>query len=253
MAFRVRAGVAMAAVLAAFALGAAGAEAPVVLKKSPSLSKGVDAFPRLAGTSAQVKTINAALDRADGRMRRFLADCKDNGQTDRWDFARHVSAPMKGPGFLSLYAADDFFCGGAHPNTYQLALTYDLATGKPITWAKYLPARLVTPEDRATADDGTIVGVVQAPALLEWYRAEAVRQRGAPDECKDVIADIGSLVLWIDAKAGGVAMQPEGLPHVIAACGETVVMSAAELRRQGASPKLVAAIEAAHRARSWSE
>jgi hypothetical protein len=51
---------------------------------------------------------------------------------------------------------------------------------------------------------------------------------------------------WLDAKAGGLAVQPD-LAHVVQACADPVVISTAALRQEGASPQLTDAIDAAHR------
>ncbi|MBI1406391.1 MAG: hypothetical protein GC145_09725 [Caulobacter sp.] len=225
------------------------------LSSQPSLGKDLDAFPRItAPTGPKIDRINQALNRADARLKKAVKGCgKLDGEMYAWE--RGITAPMTGEPFLSLFAADYYSCGGAHPNTWQLALTYDLGTGRPISWASYLPADLVTPEVLLTGDDATQVGAVQAPALRDWYRAAV---RAAPDKdpdwaegCDSVLDQDFDLILWIDAKAGGVAMQIAELPHVVTACNETAVMTTEELRRRGAKPALTDAIDAAHKAKAW--
>jgi hypothetical protein len=246
---RIAAGLAIAAACLAFALGAASTEAPAVLKKSPPIDKDVEAFPRIVARTPQAKAINAALARGDARVRQAVAECKNNG--GEWDYSRSIGAPMRGPGFVSLYVFDNSYCGGNHPNTDQIALTYDLSTGRPITWAKYLPERFVQPQERWQAGDGTVIGVIKAPALLEWFRTRAVAARDASvdADCREALQAVGSVVLYIDAQAGGVVIEAADLPHVVEACAESVVITTTELRKLGASPKLIDAIDTAHRAR----
>lgn len=235
--------------------GPAAAAGPIGLNSQPALGKDLDAFPRIAApTGPKTDKINQALNRADARLKKAVKDCgKPDGEMIFWE--RGITAPMTGEPFLSLIASDFYSCGGAHPNTWQLALTYDLGTGRPISWASYLPAELVTPEVLLTGDDATQVGAVRAPALLDWYRATV---RAKPDKdpewaegCDSVFDQDLDLILWIDAEAGGVAMQIAELPHVVAACNETAVMTTDELRKRGAKPALTDAIDAAHKAKAW--
>ena len=242
----------------AFALGAASAEAALTLKAQPAFGKQADAFPRIAGTLPNIKKINAALARGDLRLKKAIAECRDSAKSmdaPGWSWERALSAPMRGPGFLSLVAYDGYDCGGAHPDGSTLALTYDLSTGGPIDWSHYLPAKYAAAQSRSTASDGTIVGTVTAPALLDWYRVVAVEQmdKSLKADCKDVIdGDVQGLILWIDARRGGVVLQAVDLPHVVAACGVDVVVPLSELRKWGASPKLIDAIDAAHRMHAWT-
>lgn len=256
---RIGAGLAMAAACLAFALGAASAEAALALKAQPALGKQTDALPRIVGTSANIRKINAALARGDARLAKAIADCRESAKSMEapgWSWNRQASAPMRGPGFISIVAHDDYDCGGAHPDGSTLALTYDLSTGAPINWSHYLPAGLVGQTDRSTASDGAVIGVVTSPELISWYRVVAIKQSdGALEpECREVIEnDVTSLILWIDAKRGGVTMEAANLPHVTAACNVTALMPLAELRARHASRKLIDAIDTAHRTRAWTD
>lgn len=65
-------------------------------------------------------------------------------------------------------------------------------------------------------------------------------------DCKDVLSDPGlKLSLWPDAKGGGIAVAPEGLPHVVAACAEPVTIPTATLRKLGVKALILDAIDAA--------
>ena len=224
----------------------------IALQGQNPLGESTDAFPRIVNPAGpKIEKINQALQRADARAKKAMKDCGKAPNT----YERAVTAPMTGEPFLSLVASDYAECGGAHPNTYQTYLTYDLGTGRPISWAEYLPAELVQPEVLLTGIDETQVGAVKSPALIAWYREQVRAANGADKEwaegCNDVLDGDLSLVLWIDAKAQGVSMQIADLPHVVAACNEAVVMKTDELRKRGAKPALTNAIDAAKKAKYY--
>ncbi len=237
------------AVLAATAIALpAYAAGPVALQGQNPLSDTADSFPRIVGpTGPKIDRINQALTRADARGKKAMKDC---GKGKDIEFERAITAPMIGQPFLSLTASDYASCGGAHPSINQTHLTYDLGTGRPINWAEYLPAELVKPEILVDAGDGSQLGAVQAPALLEFYKSAAKAQRKDRD-CDEVYDGATSLYLWIDAKAQGVAMAMAGVPHAVQACNEAVIMKTDELRQRGAKPALTDAIDAAKKAKHY--
>ena len=214
----------------------------VTLVKQPKIA-GADAFPRIATPKDEAeKRINAALDRQDSQLRKGVAACRANGKHTSWE--RTVTAPMTGPFYLSLIAADYLDCGGAHPDTGQLVLVYDLQTGRPVNWTRLLPPDLAATVALDDAADGTKIGTVTSPKLLALYKAgyPAGEDRVT---CLDAIGD-GPFVLWPDAKARGLDVAPSSLPHVMAACGEIVTIPVADLRHLGVDTRLTDAIDAAH-------
>ncbi|NBB14731.1 hypothetical protein GVN21_05060 [Caulobacter sp. SLTY] len=230
--------------LAGPALAAGG----IALQGQNPLSETADAFPRIVNPAGpKIERINQALGRADARAKKAIKDC---GKGPEVEFERAVTAPMTGQPFLTLVASDYASCGGAHPSINQTHLTYDLGTGRPINWAEYLPAELVKPETLIDVGDGSQLGAVQAPALLDFYKAGAKAKRQERD-CDEVIDGADSLVLWIDAKAQGVAMQMASVPHAVQACNEAVVMKTDQLRKRGARPALTDAIDAAKKGKNW--
>ncbi len=232
-----------ATAIATPALAAGG----IGLQGQNPLGESTDAFPRIVSPAGpKIERINQALTRADARAKKAMKDCGKAPNT----YERAITAPMTGEPFLSLIASDFAECGGAHPSIGQLALTYDLGTGRPINWADYLPADLIQPEELIDAGDGSQIGATRSPALLDFYRAAAKAQR-ADRDCDDILDGELSLVLWIDAKQQGVAIAPTNLPHVVQACGETVIMKTDELRKRGAKPALTNAIDAAKKARNY--
>jgi hypothetical protein len=218
------------------------AEGAVTLVQQPKIA-GADAFPRIANPKDEAeKRINAALDRQDRQLRKAAAECRANGKDTSWD--RTVTAPMTGPGYLTLIAADELDCGGAHPDTGQMVLVYDLQTGHPVNWSRLLPPDLAVKVALDDAADGSKIGTVTSPKLLALYKAD-YPARDDRAECLDAIGN-GPFVLWPDAKAHGLEVAPSSLPHVMAACGETVTLSVATLRRLGVDARLTDAIDAAH-------
>ncbi|MDB5469986.1 MAG: hypothetical protein JWR84_1546 [Caulobacter sp.] len=236
------------AILAAAAVATPALAGPIGLQGQNGLSETADAFPRIVNpTGPKIERINQALTRADARGKKAIKDC---GKGKDIEFERAVTAPMIGEPFLTLISSDYANCGGAYPSITRTALTYDLGTGRPINWADYLPADLVTPEVLIDAGDGSQLGAVKAPALLDFYKAAAKAQR-ADRDCDEVYDAADSLVLWIDAKAQGVALAMASVPHVVQACDDPVIMKTDELRKRGAKPALTDAIDAAKRAKLY--
>lgn len=236
---------ALATVLAGLLMAAAPAARPVRLKPLPPAAPGIAAFPRVVASpgDAAAARINRALAQADRRP-----GCGD--QKGTWN--RTVAVTMRGPRTLSLLASDDWYCGGAYPDTNQVALVFDLKTGAPIAWKKILPPALV--EQAAPDPGGTEADpvMVTSPALWAIYAKAAAL--GAGKECADVLKDpagLGtSLMLWPDAGADGLAVQPADFPHAVKACGPPVTLAVPELRKLGVTPAFIAEIAEAHR-RGW--
>ncbi len=230
------------------------ADAPVQLKPSTAIAPDIEAFPRLVaapGDNAAVR-INQALDRRDAVVKKAAKDCRK--QSDRpaeADWSRSITVTMRGPAYISFTANDSWFCGGAHPDSSAMALVYDLQTGAPVNWARLLPAALVKGTSLDNAGDGTSIGLVSSPVLQDlMVKAEMADAANPLDpDCKDVVSDPEvKLSLWPDAKAGGLAVQPASLIHAVAACGDSVVIPTATLRKLGVSAALLDAIDVAHTA-----
>jgi len=66
--------------------------------------------------------------------------------------------------------------------------------------------------------------------------------------CKEAVqeTDDPPMMVWLDAKSGGIAIQFD-LPHAVQACTVPVVIPLAVLRADGANAALLDAIDAAHR------
>jgi hypothetical protein len=226
----------------------ASAFGPTVrLKPSASLGPKLGAFPRLVaapGDKAAVR-INQALDLRDQQLRTAFKECKANVQApDQAEYTRTVTVTMQGPRYISFVTADYSDCGGAHPNVDSLVLVYDLQTGSPVNWAALLPASMIQGTSLDMTGDGTQIGVISSKALQKLYLQ--ARDLSDSDECKAVLSDPEiKLSLWPDAKGGGIAVAPAGLPHAVVACADAVTIPTAALRKLGVKAVLLDAIDAA--------
>lgn len=237
----------MLLIVAAGLARAAEDSGAVKLKTLPPVTASVAAFPRLvAGADpAVVERINKALARGDERARSAATDCVRQGR-NHGAWSRKVSVTMRGPRYLSFVAADDWFCGGAYPDTGTVALVFDLSTGKPVDWAQLLP-ELVQHTGTDTAGDGSTLGTVSSDRLSELYRDAAKRGESDP-ECADALKETElNFLLWPDAKLDGLILQPAGLIHAIAACGPARPIASETLKSLGVNAEFIEAIDTAHR------
>jgi len=223
---------------------AAAAGQPAVLKPSPPIRPRVSAFPRLVAKRGQAAArINRLLKEADRSA--VAGMCKD--------YRRKVRVTMRGPGYVSLLASDDWFCGGAYPDSSQKVLVYDLATGRPADWKTILTPALVDKVVPTTGGGESDPVRVGSSVLWALYLKQA--QRTSKNKgCADVYADPGPLgtllTVWPDAKADRLGLQPSEWPHVVKACAVPITIPAAELRKLGVQAAFLDALDEAHR-RGW--
>lgn len=216
------------------------------LVAQPDLAPNIGAFPRLAADPAApaAQRINRALAGLDKKFAAATAECRQVDSSN--EVTRTVDVTMKGARYLGLVAEESWFCGGAYPDHDTLALTYDLGTGRPVDWTRLMPPSLGLKASLDNTFDGTAIGVVTSNTLSKIYTEQVSK---APDFDKDCLEAFSmqdlTFQLWPSAKEGGVAVQPANLPHVAAACGDTIVIPAARLRELGADASLLADIEAA--------
>jgi len=246
-----------ASVLLAVLAGSAwAADRPVTVTAQPELKPGLATMPQIAAPADDAeRRINAALRRLDGNVRKAAKSCQaDGGARSSW--TRTIRTPMRGPHFLSVEIRDDMFCGGAHPSTGLMAIVYDLTTGAPVDWTKLLPPTLTGAVALAEGLDGTKMVTLASKRLhalyLERYRPKdsKAKREGDDNDCRAVVqetaqSDPPGMMAWLDAKAGGLAVQFD-LPHYAQACADTVVIPSAVLKQEGAQPVLTDAIDAAH-------
>jgi hypothetical protein len=231
------------------AAAAYAGDEPVTLHDGKPVAHAIAAFPKIVakpGDAAAVR-INHALEGADDSVDRLAADCK---HYTGWH--RGVTVTMRGPRYLSLLAGDDWYCGGAYPDTDLTALVYDLSTGKPVDWTKLFPAGLIA---KAGPSPG---GGVSDPILIDsaglWDLFVKTANAAEHDDCNDVrnkAADFGTtLMIWPDVKDDAIDLVAADFPHVIKACSGPATVPTAELRKLGVDAALLDAIDEAH-AKGW--
>ncbi len=237
------------------AMGQAGApvaRGPVTLRVVPAPYREIASLPRLVPggevTPAVADKVNAALKKLDVSAAAAALDCRKSyreqqHKTDFADWNRTIDVTMRGPRFLSMVATDSFFCGGMYPNDgIILPLVYDLTTGSPVNWLKYLPAGAKS--DLGNSADGAKMGVVVWPVLA------ALARKDAEKDCQQAFDDSGEAVqfaLWLDVRQGAIEAQPVSFPHAMAACADAVEIDIAAARRMGFAAELVDALEAGQR------
>lgn len=237
----------LCAVLAAVGLLAASpVAAPIRLQATRPVSRTIAAFPRIVSGphDATAARINRALAQADQQP-----GC--DGQKGTWN--RSIAVTMRGPRYLSLLAQDDWYCGGAYPDTDSVPLVYDLQSGAPINWQAIIPPALF--EKAGTSPGGTAADPIEVSSDGLWkLYAKAATAALNDSDCAQVLADpSGSgtgLMLWPDAADDGLAVQQADFPHVIKACGPPITITSAELRKLGFAADFVSAIDEAHQ-RGW--
>jgi hypothetical protein len=228
------------------------AVAQVALVTPPPMRAGIAAFPRIARPAdAAQRRINAAVAALDARVRTAAAACRQEAGPRRSSWQRRVEATMRGPAFVSYRVTDDSYCGGAYPNNGHSAIVYDLTTGRPVDWTVLLGSRLAGNKALTTSSDGVQVVTLASPRLTALYRQGYRPDHDDPalvEQCRGVIeADAERdvpMLAWLDGRRGALALQYD-LPHVAQACSAPVLLPAATLRREGASARLLRALNAA--------
>ncbi len=228
--------------------GAHAGDEPVTMRAAKPVAHGIEAFPRIAAPlDAAAVRINHALAGADASVDRLAVDCN---HYKGWK--RNVSVTMRGPRYLSLLARDDWYCGGAYPDTDLTALVYDLATGTPIDWTKLFPANLV-PKAEPTPGRGVSDSLYVSSADL-WNLYVKASDTPGDDECNKVRKDPTgldtTLMIWPDAKDDAIDLVAADFPHVVKACSGPATIPTAELRKLGVDATLLDAIDEAH-AKGW--
>ena len=229
----------------------------LTLTRPAALQKDVAAFPKIArpGDPAE-RRIDEALAVLDAAVPRAIRECRglSNGPAASGAYwSRSIAVTMAGPRFISFKVVDDTFCGGAHPNTGLWAVVYDLTTGRPVDWSRFLPPTLT---GQVTLEPGmdNIRTVRLASARLHalYLAGYGATEQGSNPDCRDAVTQTPDSPppssVWLDAAKGGLAVQFD-VAHVAQACALPVVIPAASLKAVGASPVLVDALIAAQGSR----
>lgn len=229
------------------ATGAHAGDEPVTMRTTKPVAPAIAAFPHIVKPADAATTrINHALAGADDSVDRVAVDCK---HYKGWH--RGVSVTMRGPRYVSVLAGDDWYCGGAYPDTDLTALVFDLSTGMPVDWTKLFPPALVDAAEHSPGAGVSDPIFIPSRGLWDLF----VKTANSPgDQCNEVRDDPSGLdarlIIWPDAKEDGIALAATQFPHVVKACSGPAIVPVAELRKLGVDAALLDAIDEAH-ANGW--
>lgn len=223
--------------------GAAASSEPATFETRPDIRFRFEAAPRLVGDTPGIVAINADLDRIDA-----------DSEGCEGEYTRTFARPMTGPGYVTYAIVDDYFCeGAAHPDTDRSVITYDLTTGRRISWATVAPGFAATGGD-VDEDHASRQPAIESAALVDWYADQMLASSDAEwlNECRDLFSpEMRSqnpfFQVWLDAEAGGVVAQVE-MPRVVASCARPATMSPEDMRGFGVPDAMVQAVVAGHAA-----
>lgn len=214
----------------------------VVLSTGSQIAPGVESLPRVVAgpvvSAKSVQRINANLSQYDTRMKVAAQACTAPTGEDRpeprhetW-WKRTVLVTMSGPRYLSLVASDDYDCGGVHPASGTLTLTYDLSDGQSLDWGHVLPAGAKWIH---TGDTGGMdIEVVRWPTLT------SIALRKADENCRATLHDYDvAFFLWLDGQKRQLMASVYGLPQVAVECSQPFGLSIPELRALHVSSKVL--------------
>jgi hypothetical protein len=239
------------------ASSAVAADREVRLRLMQDVAPKVPAFPRIAHPIDDAeREVNLALDRLDAAVRKAGQDCRRESK-GRASWERMIGVPISAPGFLSFYFGDNVYCGGAHPSVGAAAIVYDLRSGAPIDWTRFLPPTLTGEVAMSETSDGSKITTLSSARLhrlyLDSYRPKTgnADDDAADDECREAVASEQNgkppgMIVWLKEKEG-LAVQLD-LVHAVQACSDEVAIPAATLKAEGASADLIRALETAHAA-----
>ena len=82
-----------------------------------------------------------------------------------------------------------------------------------------------------------------------WYNFSISRNPSSDPSCEQAIEESGAsgppaMMVWLDARAGGLALQLD-LIHAAEACAKPIVVPLSTLSAEGAEPQLLDAVRAA--------
>lgn len=220
---------------------------PVAVAAAPMRTPGPNpTYPRLTALAdgrvmARVNARLAAKEKEDRAMRR---DCRSSAGPGRprGDWATRTEVTYLSPRFLSVEVVSDYDCGGPYPNDgIETPVTFDLATGAEVVWAKLFKPGFLPVADAAEG---------AAPSrLTRLYRARY--PKGADAECRTGVMGgepfESAPILWLDAKRG-LVVKPD-FPHVSQACAEEATLTPAALAPYLRDPALLADLTATIRPR----
>lgn len=164
---------------------------------------------RLPGEST---ALNGALQ--DRQLQHVMGslDCRANSLQDReTEYVVDVESLFTTPKLISFLESISYDCGGAHPDDFQEGVILDRLTGQAV------PLQTIWYSlDNAGQD--------------KLYQARLPKSLDA--ECRDVLTTRAMPTYTANLSKSGVALTPTDLPHVVAACNESVTIPYAALKDQ---------------------
>ncbi|WP_424950065.1 hypothetical protein [Deinococcus sp.] len=174
-------------------------------------------YPRVPGGSP---ALNLALQDGQIKLVRDALDCLggDTNVENGTDFSAAGTLSWKSAGLVSLHENVEYYCGGAHPDSYTAGLTLDARSGKTV---------------RLAGKPGTLWPGLSAQKVQALYVAGYPKNAdvsGCVDEVAspEISGEYDNYTLYLDAK--GLTLWPTYLPHVAMACAEAVTVPYARLR-----------------------
>ena len=167
-------------------------------------------YPRVPGASG---VLNAALQDRQLRHAADALDCRamlpESAQKDPENgYNLSAGLTLSNARLLSLREDVSYYCGGAHPDNWTEGVILDRMTGRAV------PLTTLFPKLNAARQKALYLSAVKA-------KVDA--------ECLDVLREDAD-EFTAHLSATGVNLTPSGLPHVVAACAETVTLPYATLR-----------------------
>src|SRR5258708_26253018 len=107
---------------------------------------------------------------------------------------------MKGPRFLSLVTNEGYFCAGAaHPDSDELALVFDLTTGRLVDWEKLLPGKAQAKKfDTDLEAQSPFDSIISSDTIWALYKKAALLEDGNDPDCTGAFDEKLDFILSLD-------------------------------------------------------
>ncbi|MBF5005184.1 hypothetical protein [Diaphorobacter caeni] len=173
-----------------------------------SKARALELLPAPAVPAAALQAINRQLTATREDMNSDWSQCSE------YDGAMHLIA--ESARVISIETSTGSYCGGAHPNEGQGFQTFDLTTGEPIDFNRWLmqPAR---PDGKALL-----------PKLLERLLQSIGGAQDVEQECIDRMRETGQFGLWMSARGAQFRFMEDARPYVV--CRDDYALSFSTVR-----------------------
>ncbi len=160
----------------------------------------IDRLPRPVARTAAADKIAAALAQQDAQFRRQAAECQALGKPGGYWFSVGARRLLESASLYSVEAKSDWFCGGAHPDSEVIALTFDMQSGAPYDLTRAFHV----------ANNGHLADAA-LPMLADYIKkAETCGDTAAKDDLQTADLTLGVTSKYL--------IFYFSVPHVIAAC-----------------------------------